>query len=176
MTQDDDIAPVLNWVHDLHTIGERGVDASRSATPKERDLLARQLDLAECQRVDVSYNLKPLSRGRIRLKARIDADLVQRCVISLAPVPAHIDLPIELEFWPAEDIGDTTVEVDPMGPPPPEPLRHGAVDFGRVVYEEIAAALDPYPRAPGAELAPPSPEEEAATKPFAALARLKRPE
>ncbi|MFZ4808243.1 MAG: DUF177 domain-containing protein [Hyphomicrobiaceae bacterium] len=176
MTQDDGLTPVLDWAHDLHTLGERGVQASRSATPEERANLARLLDLAECQRLDVTYNLKPLSRGRIRLKARIEADVVQRCVISLAPVPAHIDETIELEFWPAEDIGDTTVEVDPLGPPTPEPINHGAVDYGRVVYEEIAAALDPYPRAPGAELAPPRPEDEAATKPFAALARLKRPE
>ncbi len=176
MTQDDDDAPVLDWAHDLHTLGERGVQATRSATPEERVMLARLLDLAECQRVDVSYNLKPLSRGRVRFKARIEADVVQRCVISLAPVPANVDESIEIEFWPAEDIGDTIVEVDPLGPPAPEPLNNGAVDFGRVVYEEIAAALDPYPKAPGAELAPPSPEEEAATKPFAALARLKRPE
>ena len=46
------------------------------------------------------------------------------------------------------------------------------IDIGEVAAEFLALALDPYPRKPGVEFAPP--EEEAPTgSAFGALARLK---
>jgi len=49
------------------------------------------------------------------------------------------------------------------------------IDLGELVVQELAVALDPYPRAPGAEVPeayrPPEVEEESG--PFAALKVLK---
>ena len=47
---------------------------------------------------------------------------------------------------------------------PPELMLGGVVDIGEAVAETLGLALDPYPRAPGAELAV-SPEEEDAGTP-----------
>lgn len=167
--------PVFDWSHDVQALGERGGDWHRVATPDERARLAAALDLAACDRVEVHYTLKPLSRGRIRFKARIKADLHQRCVVTLAPVAARLDETVDLEFWPADDV-DQAVDFDAMSPADPEPIEHGRCAVGRVVYEEIAAALDPYPRADGAALESTGDEETEGHKPFAMLARLKREE
>ena len=58
--------------------------------------------------------------------------------------------------------------------PDVEPIVNGVVDLGRIVYEELASRLDPYPRLEGVSLdrtdagAP-----VAADHPFARLAGLK---
>ena len=56
-----------------------------------------------------------------------------------------------------------------------EPIEHGRIDVGRIVYETLSAAVDPYPRKAGAEFA----ADEVGGPlvgdygPFAALKKLK---
>jgi hypothetical protein len=57
---------------------------------------------------------------------------------------------------------------------PPDVLGSDLIDIGHYVVEHLALEIDPFPRAPGAEVAPPEPEEP--PSPFAALSRLKRPD
>ena len=54
-----------------------------------------------------------------------------------------------------------------------EPLVGGTVDLGAIATEYFLLGIDPYPRKPGAVFEPPS-AGDAATKPFAALAALKK--
>jgi hypothetical protein len=60
------------------------------------------------------------------------------------------------------------------GPDDPDEIESadGIADLGEAVAEQLALALDPYPRAPDAEL-PPEANDEAAGA-FAALAALRR--
>ncbi len=68
--------------------------------------------------------------------------------------------------------------VEPEAEEPPEPVGPHGIDLGEAVAQQLAIALDPYPRAPEAAL----PEEpragaggaRAAEGPFAALESLKR--
>lgn len=173
MTDDD--SDVLDWTHTLRSLGERGVEVDRQATEAERTAIAAALDLESCPSLAVRYRLRPLSRGRVRLKGHIDAEIVQRCVISLAPVPATIAIDLDAEFWPADEV-QAGGDFDAMGPSDPEPYEGETLRMGRLVYEELAAAIDPYPRAPGAEVTAPKDDIPASDSPFAALARLKRQE
>lgn len=175
MTEDVE-TDVLNWCHEIHTLGERGLEIDREASAEERAALATALDLVTCDRLRVKYTLKPKSRGRVRLRADVACDVTQRCVVSLDPVPARIAEKIDIEYRPSDEIEADTDIVDPLGPDGPEPIVQGRLDVGRVVYEEIAAALDPYPRSPSAEVAAPEEPQDTGYKPFAALARLKRQE
>jgi len=58
---------------------------------------------------------------------------------------------------------------------PPDLLSGPTIDLGAIAVEHFLLAIDPYPRAPGAELpaeaADPSPDSS--DSPFAALARLR---
>jgi uncharacterized metal-binding protein YceD (DUF177 family) len=173
---EDDFETVFDWSHEAHTVAAgRGVEVDRSASAKERGALLDALDLASCERVDVRYKIQPRAGGRFQMTGRILADLAQICVVTLAPVPAHLDITLNLEFWPSDSV-ERGGAFDAMGPSDPEPIEDGRLDVGRVVYEEIAAALDPYPRAPGAEFQSEAAAKEAKDNPFAALARLKRSE
>ena len=56
---------------------------------------------------------------------------------------------------------------------PPEPLADGKVDLGALASEFLLLGIDPYPRKPGAEFAPPQ-AAEAGEHPFAGLEALKK--
>lgn len=167
----------LTWSHRTTAIPEAGLHRIVSATDTEKTAIAKALGLVSCEIVAVDYDVRALGKGRYRLTGALDAQLTQACVATLEPVPQTIREPFEVEFSPADslpDIGDAEVEV--LSVPDVEPIEHGAIDVGRVVFETLSAALDPYPRKTGASLEwqdPESAEAEAASGPFGALKKLK---
>ena len=56
---------------------------------------------------------------------------------------------------------------------PPEPLTGNILDLGQLATEFLVLGIDPYPRKSGVEFAPVQVGQDA-TKPFAALADLKK--
>ena len=44
--------------------------------------------------------------GRLQLTGQLQADVVQTCVVSLEPVEAQLDVPVEVEFWPAARVDE----------------------------------------------------------------------
>jgi uncharacterized metal-binding protein YceD (DUF177 family) len=155
-----------------HTIEPTSVEMAAVASP---------LDLAALSGLKLDYRLRRGGGGRVHLSGRLKADVTQTCVVSLEPVEASIDVPVEMEFWPeplieglqkkAEDPGQTSV-LDW-----PEPIIDGTIDLGRVLYETLATALDSYPRKAGASFqwSQGAAEPEAGESgPFAALSQLKK--
>ena len=98
------------------------------------------------------------------LRARV----TQVCVVSTDPFEAELSEDFVLCFAPEDEIPD---EIDPNDPVDMVPMTGETIDLGEAAAEQLALALDPYPRRPGAE--PPWFEEAAPPAPFAALARLK---
>jgi uncharacterized metal-binding protein YceD (DUF177 family) len=108
------------------------------------------------------------------------AEIVQPCVVSLEPVPQHIDEAFSVRFvppgsaeLPAAPRPHEEVVIDAAAPDPPEELHGAAVDLGAVVEEAFVLAIDPYPRAPDAMLPETEAGGERAESPFAVLGRLK---
>ncbi len=68
------------------------------------------------------------------------------------------------------------LHVDPEADDPPELLEGSSIDLGTLALEYFVLAIDPYPRAPGAELLAEAadPPESESDSPFAALAALQR--
>jgi hypothetical protein len=176
------------WFVEVRLIGETGQSSRFQASEEQCASLTRDLDLIACNGVVVTYKLRSLHRGRYKLTGSINADVVQRCVVSLEPVPATLDDELDIEFWPedqlaakpspgvtqeASDEHNDTADFNALGDEPPEPIEQGRIALGRVVYELISAGLDPYPRSPGAEFAYASQADDGKVNPFAALAGLK---
>jgi uncharacterized protein len=179
------------WVHTAGEVPERGLEITREADEDERARLAQALDARGCPDLRVSYKVIPRSGGRYRVSGRIAATLVQRCVVTLAPVTTTLDERLEVEFRPVEidDFDESTPDPAADFNRDYEPMRRGVIDIGRVVYEQIAAVLDPYPRAAGAtfqwtdpkqragdDVASTAPTQDAPSdggNPFAVLRRLK---
>lgn len=172
-------APELAWSHVAQDIPQTGLSEVREATPDERARVAVALDLIACASLQAQYTITPTAAGCYRLAGRLRAQVIQTCVVSLDPVDSTLDEPFEAVFWPQERMpapekGELAIDDEPER----EPMIAGQIAVGRVVFETLAAALDPFPRKPGAileqEHAPAADAaSQGAASPFAVLANLK---
>lgn len=143
------------------------------ADPAERAALARRFGLVALDRLEASGSLARLG-DVIRAELVLHAHVTQSCVVTLAPVASAIEEPVVLTFAPEVPESGHEVDVDADADDPPEPIVEGAVELGEPVAEALGLALDPYPRAPGANFpgwpADAAPEP-APGSPFQALSR-----
>lgn len=145
-----------------------------AANAAERALLARRFDLVALDGLTAEVRLSQGPAG-IRLAARLTADIAQLCGVTLEPFRSRIEDAFTLLYRQEAPEGDL---LDAMAEDY-EIYTGSEVDIGEAVAQQLSLALDPFPRAPGAEipdLAQDSPDEttpdEVPASPFAALARL----
>jgi uncharacterized metal-binding protein YceD (DUF177 family) len=167
-------APELSRPVPADSIGAQRQTRRIEAGRDEREGLARRFALLALDRLEAEIELYRGGDDVIRLHGRMIADAVQSCVVSLAPVPAHLDVAFDATYS-AEATGAAEAEVDPLGEDPPEPIAEGVIDLGEAVAQQLAVALDPYPRAPGTAASAAAGAETERPSPFAALASMKKP-
>ncbi len=138
-----------------------------SATPRERAALARRFGLLGLDLLRATAKIEPANgadgktgAGLLRLGGHLSAEVSQACVVTLEPVASRVEVDFtllySLEPGPAPapvGVAVAAVVVDPEVDDPPEPLGPGGLDLGEAVAQQLAVALNPYPRAPGAVLA-----------------------
>jgi hypothetical protein len=180
MTSDVD-TPVLSRPLKVDEIRD-GNSGETAATEAELAAIARMLELVTLKRLALYYRVERAGGGRWRLAGRLQAGVTQACVVSLGPVEAQLEVPVEAEFWPAALVEELERNAEEGGSQGlldwPEPVVDGRIDLGPVIYETLATALDPYPKRPGASFdwsqGRPPEAGEGRSGPFAALAALKR--
>lgn len=176
--------PLASWYHTPESIPQGGLETSRTASTDERAAIAKLLDLVSLEALDVSYRVKNAGGGVYRLTGRVKAHVVQACVVTLDPIEDHIDEALEVEFQPEErtpkksgaaDDEAEDLSADFESDFDVEPITGGRMDIGRVAFETLAAAINPYPRKEGAAFDWTAPEagKTGTVSPFAALAKLK---
>src|SRR6266567_6295085 len=120
-----------------------------SAEAREREALARRFELLSLDRLEAEIRLKRVGGGMIRLTGRLSADVAQACVVSLEPVASALEQDFTVLYGATEL--DQTVMVY-LESDAAEPFDGDAIDIGEAVAQQLALALDPYPRAPGVSL------------------------
>lgn len=177
MTSSHEIPLEFSRPFAIEDIGPGGSTIKLETDAEERRRLAARFGLLSLDRL---VALLAVTRGAsgipIRVKGRLQASVVQRCIVSLEPVASEIDEPVEAEYGPASTEGpEEVVRLDE--PDPPEPLEGDSLELGELVAQHLSVALDPYPRKQGAE-APewtppgPAPGVDDPDKPFSVLASL----
>lgn len=146
-----------------------------------RTALAQALDLQAVESLSLEGEILPEGRNDFRLEARLHANAVQSCVVTLAAVPAKVET-VVLRRYLADLPQPTGEEVEIPEDDSQEPLPE-TIDLEAIAAEALALALPDYPRAPGAELGEAvyaeegvAPLRDADLNPFAALAGLLKPE
>lgn len=158
------------------TIPEGGADYVLIADEKVRSAIAREAGLLEPPKLQASLHVERHGKGGLRVTGRVAADVCQPCVVTLEPVRAELDEPVDLRFAPDGEHAQAEVDLAPDADPaaePPEVLSGGALDLGALANEFILLAIDPYPRKAGVAFTPSAPAEPD-EGPFAALAALKK--
>lgn len=136
------------------------------ADPEECRRLAGRMRIPSVLALTCGFVLRR-EPGAIRADGQLRARVVRVCVVSLDEFETEIAEAFTLRFVPE---GAESAEIDPEADDE-VPYAGATIDLGETAAEQLALALDPYPRKPGATL-----EEEApiASSPFASLEALRR--
>lgn len=169
------MSEALNWSYRTAEIPETGLRQTRAATEAERALAAAALDVVSCEQIEAEFTLRAIGKGHHRLAGKVAARLTQSCVVTLDPISQKAEGNFDVEYWPSAELPQGgEEEVEALSAAEIEPIEHGRIDVGRIVYETLSAAIDPYPRKAGAEFAPDVGGRPAGESgPFAALKKLK---
>ncbi len=167
----------LPWTHRTTEIPDAGLHIARVATPSELEAIARTLGIVSCDTLSADYVIRAVGEGRYRMTGKLTARVTQECVVTLEPIEAALAEQFDVTFWPVDSLPRTgEEETEVLSAPEIEPILHGQIDTGRVLFEILSASLDPYPRKPGARFQwedAVGEERAGATGPFAALKKLK---
>lgn len=157
-------------------IGASGRTVTVEADAAECAALARRMGIPAIHALSCRFRLVAGEAGAVQAEGELRARLLQDCVVSLEPFESELVEPFRLRFVPAAEAADAEEEDAPLDLEADDelPYHGGSIDLGEAVAEQLALALDPYPRKPGARL--PDEAEAAPESPFAALARLRRPQ
>lgn len=160
-------------------ISEKVIEKTIEARPGERAALAKRLGLVSLDLLTATIQLaRPTGSEVIRLAGNFEALVTQSCVLTLEPVTNRIAARFAVDYSLGALAEPAEVAIDCEDEDPPEPLVGGGIDVGEAVTQQLAVAIDPYPRAPGAQLqdmqwGESGPDQES-DNPFAVLKTLKR--
>ena len=157
----------MNVVHPEFTrsVGVAGLGQGKTltltATETERVGLMNRFDLESLSLFEAAITVRPvLGDARradwVQATGKLRAEYAQRCVVTLQPVPQRLDLDLNLTFAPMAALADdqigSEIVIDPYQTDDPDPIENGKIDLGEAIAQQFAIALDPYPKAPGAEI------------------------
>ena len=163
----------------LADLGDGEAVIEITAEAHERAALARRFGLLALDALAATVRLRRVDGGAVSMDARCVAEVVQACIVTLAPIASRIEDSCEVLFAPPATAAtaaraDVTVWWDEDEP---EPLTGATIDVGEVVAAHLGVALDPYPRRPGAVFTAPrteGDEDPSAASPFGVLGDLAR--
>ena len=154
----------------IDRIGTAGLDMVVEAHAQELAPIAARLLLPAVGRLRCTMRLKRLEASIIEASGTLEASVTQTCVVTLDDFPQAVSEAFLVRFVPE---GAESDDDDPESPDE-IPYPAGAIDLGEAAIQQLALALDPYPRKPG--LPDPADEPADVPHPFAALAALRRPQ
>ncbi len=166
---------LARWHHRTHDVPRSGVSEHRIAGDDLRASVAQELGVPACRKLIADYVIKNAGGGRFQLNGTVTAEFERECVLTLEPLIEELTEPLDCLFVPPELMPTPQSEeeeahaVDEI-----EAITNQDIEVGRVIYETIAAALNPYPHAPDASLDLPaaSTAQETRENPFAVLKKL----
>ncbi|KQN02928.1 hypothetical protein ASE85_21310 [Sphingobium sp. Leaf26] len=167
--------PEFSRTHKVDAIARLPASMQIAADAEERAALAKRFGLAALDRLEADYGLA-VEDGAITARGRVRAALAQPCVATGVPVPETIDSDFVLRFVVESETAQEGDELE-LDAEDCDTIGYDGhvIDMGEAVAETMALAMEPFPRAPDADVylkeAGVLSEEQAS--PFAALLGLK---
>jgi uncharacterized metal-binding protein YceD (DUF177 family) len=144
--------PEFSRIISIARIPPKGVEEALEAKPSERAALAKRFDLFDLTTLKAKLTLTPGSQDSVTVKGKLNASYVQNCVVTLEPLTTHLDLDIDVTFFPSEgsqnEADCAPDELDEEF----ESFSGGKIDLGELVAQQLGVNIDHYPRQPDAIL------------------------
>jgi uncharacterized metal-binding protein YceD (DUF177 family) len=176
----------LSHSYNLARLGNAGDEVRFAADEAARVALAKWAGIQSVEKLEVRVQIKKLAANRFGLTFELAAEVTQACVVTLEPVPGHIQhgFSRELVFTgpsrhrpdqppkaaESEAVVDFNFEEGEDGP---EEITSLHLDLAVPALEEFVLSLDPYPRRHGVEFTPKTGPSGPPDSPFAVLKGLK---
>jgi hypothetical protein len=133
----------------IDRVPQGGMTEHVVATDDERKALAARFDLVAIRELTGLLHLTPWRRGGVKITGRVDAVIVQTCVVTLDPFEVVVTDEIVRYFAGHHAPGTAAVHSVESLEDEPEVVTGNSIDVGEVVAEALGLAIDPYPRKPG---------------------------
>lgn len=167
---------------DLFTLSEGGNEKSLKPPAPILAAIAEWAGVATLHSLEAKIRVHRAGENAFRYVGHLKAELDQNCVVTMEPVRETISRDFERTFVvvPRRHSRPAITELSKEDLDEAETVDSPVVDLAAPVLEELALAIDPYPRARGAvfeappgldHIVEPSPRES----PFAVLGSLKSP-
>ena len=144
--------PGFSKILEVESLGEAAKRVRLEANDAERTALAARFELRSVDSLVSDLIVERIKGSElIRVRGRMSAEIEQTCVISGEAVASKIEETVEERFGPSDET-DTEVDLSLEEEDPPEPIENGEIDLGEIVAQYLGVAIDPYLRAPGAEI------------------------
>lgn len=144
------ITPEFSRRLPLHRLGRDAYTETVEATPEECARIAKRLELPGIQSFSCRYRLTAADKGNILTEGWLSAALTQICVITNEPFDDVVAEDFVFRFVPLEQyLEDEALDIEAIDE---QPYEGNDVDLGAYAVEQLALALTPFPRKPGAGL------------------------
>ncbi len=132
----------MSQIVDIRTVPDTGKSFDLTATPAQLTAIAERLKLLGLQKLTAHVHVK--GHTKVKVTGRFEADVTYQCVVTLDAFDSHVSGTFETVFQ--KDIPDA-VELDlDMDAEDTEPLTGDQLDIGEYVIQQLALALDPFPK------------------------------
>jgi hypothetical protein len=161
----------LSHSYNLARLGTAGDEVHFAANEAECAALAKWAGVVSVEKLEVRAQITKLEPNRFGLALALTADVTQACVVTLDPVPGHIEHSFSRELVfagpsrhradqpPAESEAVLSFNLE-EGEEGPEQIASLHLDLAVPALEEFVLSLDPYPRRQGVEFAPKTGESD----------------
>ena len=185
----------MDWEYKVHEskIEKKPQKLDLEVSESDRELVAKRLGVVSVDRLHVMFDVsRPEGGYIIKVKGRLEADVVQECVVSCQPVVDHLEEEFEAFYADREravllsckrreqDLKNGAAEIEILREEEdPEPIVNGQIDLADLAMQYLSLGLDSYPKAEGVVYDGPSDDEareepaESRKNPFEALRQLK---
>ena len=152
-------------------VGSATLTVTVEATAAECAAIAARLLVPSVESLKCRWSLRAAPRGVVEAEGSLHARLHQECVVSLDSFPVEVVEEFAVRFVTE---GQENEDADDPDEPDELPIDGNTLELGEATVEQLALALDPYPRKPGAVL--PDGLAGDTDTPFSALAKLRKPD
>jgi len=149
----------VSFVANVARLPQKGLPVRIEADAAQRAALAVEHELVSVERYHADLLVTPWKRNGVKVSGSVEADITQACIVTLDPVAAHIDEPVEALFLPEQSKlgrqgfeGGGEIVLDADGPDSPETFSGDTIDVGALAEQFFGLAIDPYPRKAGVSL------------------------
>ena len=132
----------MSQIVDIRTIPDAGKSYDLKATPAQLTAIADRLKLVGLKNLTAHVHVK--GHTQVKVTGRFDADVTYQCVVTLDAFDSHVSGTFETVF---EKDAPDEIELDlDMEAEDREPLSDDQLDIGEYVIQQLALALDPFPK------------------------------